>query len=144
MRLSKLADYSTVLMCRMATRPELTYSASQLAAEAGLPLPTVAKLMKLLARAGLLASVRGGKGGYLLARGPEAISLAEVIRAVDGPLGLIECSIAPGRCSIEGGCGIRVNWGVVNAAVIQALGGVSLKQMNSGPTAMKTLQRVRL
>ncbi len=143
MRLSKLADYATVLMCRMAARPELTYSASQLAGEAGLPPPTVAKLMKLLARAGLLTSLRGGRGGYLLARGPEAISLADVIRAVDGPPGLIECSIHPGRCSLEGGCGIRANWGVVNAAVIQALRDVSLEQMNGGPAAMAGLRRLR-
>jgi FeS assembly SUF system regulator len=130
LRLSKLADYATVIMCRMARRPEDVLSAAQLSNEVGVPLPTVAKLMKLLCRSGLLVSIRGGRGGYRLARGPERISMAEVISAVDGPLALTECSAGSGLCSMEDNCGIRVNWGVINRAIVQALGNVSLAQMN--------------
>jgi FeS assembly SUF system regulator len=131
LRLSRLADYATVLMCRMAGQPETIWSASQLATGAGVPSPTVSKLLKQLARSGLLNSLRGGRGGYQLARGPETISLADVIAAVDGPLGLTECAAHPGNCAIEDGCGIRSGWTAINMAVVGVLTNMTLDKMRS-------------
>ena len=128
LRLSKLADYATVIMCRMALQPEAPCSAARLAAALDVPQPTVAKLLKLLTRAQLLTSVRGGKGGYLLARHPATISMADVISAIEGPPGLTECITSPGSCSIESTCDMRRGWSAINSVVVGALAAVSLAQ----------------
>jgi FeS assembly SUF system regulator len=131
LHLSKLADYATVLMCRMATQPDIAYSAAKLATALDVPQPTVAKLLKLLARAQLLTSVRGGKGGYLLARSPATISLADVITAIEGPPGLTECITSPGTCSLEKSCDMRRSWSAINSVVVGALADVSLAQVGA-------------
>lgn len=129
LRLSKLADYATLIVSRMARRPDEAYSAARLAEALEVPRPTVAKLLKLLMQAGLLTSVRGGRGGYLLARSAAKISLADVITAIDGPPGLTECITSPGTCSIESSCGMKCSWSAINQVVIGALASVSLDQV---------------
>jgi FeS assembly SUF system regulator len=140
LRLSKLSDYATVLMCRMAAQPDAAYSAAKLAAALDVPLPTVAKLLKLLARAELLSSVRGGKGGYLLARSAAAISLADVITAIDGPPGLTECITSPGTCSIESSCDMRRSWSAINDVVVGALADVSLAQVGGMQAPLRRMR----
>ena len=68
LRISKLTDYATVILARLAAEPERRFTAAQLAAETRLALPTVSKLLKQLHRSGLVQSTRGLHGGYLLAR----------------------------------------------------------------------------
>ena len=76
----------------MARDPSGRYgSASELAEEVRLPLPTVSKILKLLTREGLLESHRGIKGGYSLARPAEEISMAEIIACLEGPIAITEC-----------------------------------------------------
>lgn len=137
LRLSKLADYATVIMCRMARQPDEAYSAARLAEALDVPQPTVAKLLKLLARAGLLDSIRGGKGGYLLARGAAEISLADVISAIDGLPGLTECITSPGTCGLEGSCDMRHNWPAINQVVVGALASVSLAQVGASRAPLR-------
>jgi FeS assembly SUF system regulator len=131
LKLSRLADYATLLMCRMTQDAEAAQSAAQLAQALGLPLPTVAKLLKRLTRAQLLYSERGGKGGYRLARSAASITLVDVISAVDGPLALTQCVSAPGSCAIELSCETRDHWTAINRAVNGVLSGVSLAQLGS-------------
>lgn len=131
LKLSRLADYATVLMCRMTREPEAAQSAAQLAEALGLPPPTVAKLLKRLTQAELLSSERGGKGGYRLARSAASISLVDVITAVDGAPALTPCVSAPGQCSIEASCEIRDHLAAINRAVSGVLSGVNLAQLGS-------------
>lgn len=131
LKLTRLADYATVLMCHMAREPETAQSAAQLAEALTLPLPTVAKLLKRLARAELLVSERGGKGGYRLARGAASISLVDVITAIDGAPALTQCLSAPGHCSIEASCEMRGHLAAINRAVSSVLSGVKLTQLVS-------------
>ena len=99
-RLSRITDYGIVLMVQLArdTGGEARNS-RHLAAEAGLPAPVVSKVLKSLARAGLLESQRGSKGGYALARVAADISVPEMITALEGPISLTECTLHPGACS---------------------------------------------
>ncbi|HEY3131150.1 MAG TPA: SUF system Fe-S cluster assembly regulator [Acidobacteriota bacterium] len=128
--MSKLTDYGIVLLTYFANHPEGSeYSARQLAAETHLPLPMVGKILKLLAREGLLVSHRGASGGYRLARTPEKISVAEAIAAMEGPIAVMECIDAPGMCMHEGRCCVRGNWHKINATVVKALQGISLVDM---------------
>src|SRR5687767_3559958 len=131
-RLTKQTDYGIVLLTRMALHPERQTNAPELAAEAGLPLPTVSKILKLLTHQELLVSHRGVKGGYGLARPPAEISVAEIIAAIEGPIAITECiehSPSAGECAQEPVCPNRSNWQVINAAVRQALYGITLADM---------------
>jgi FeS assembly SUF system regulator len=129
LRLSKLADYGTVVLTAMVHEPQRSRSAAEIAAAIHVPAPTVSKILKILARGGLLASVRGAKGGYLLALPPEQISLVDIINVMDGPIGMTECSVTPGLCLQESGCAVRANWRRVNHAVLGVLREITLDQM---------------
>ena len=140
MRLSSLADYAVVMLTAAArhARPvggeDVRLSAALLAEETGVPLPTAQKLMGRLAAAGLLTSARGTGGGFRLARDPGAISLAEIIEAVEGPIAMTAC-VDHGRhdCGLEAECHVRPHWTAVNSAVKGALGGVSLATLAGAP-----------
>lgn len=129
LRPSKLADYATVIMTDLARDPARLRNAADLAAETHLAAPTVSKVLKRLAREGLLVSIRGAHGGYRLARMPADITMAEIIAALEGPLGLTDCAAHNGRCGIESRCGVRGNWLRINLAVQRALEGVTLAAM---------------
>ncbi|HEX8987293.1 MAG TPA: SUF system Fe-S cluster assembly regulator [Rhodocyclaceae bacterium] len=129
LRLSKMTDYGTVIMAQMAMRPDEIFSASEIAAAAGLAATTASKILKTLARHQLLRSVRGAKGGYMLARPPERISVAEIIAAMEGAVAVTECGIGPSRCAQEARCPSRNNWRRLNQMVSGMLGGVSLLDM---------------
>jgi FeS assembly SUF system regulator len=132
-RLSSLADYAVVMMGAAARHcGGGRTSATELAEETGIPLPTAQKLVSLLTRAGLLKSVRGAGGGIKLARPSAAISLADIIEAVEGPIAMTAC-VETGRhdCALEGNCSVQPHWGAVNDAVRGALGGVTLATLSA-------------
>ena len=129
LRVTKLTDYASVVLTVLASDPAAVLSASELAERAGLEVPTVAKLLKPLAQAGLVEGFRGANGGYKLARDAADISLVEIVEAMEGPLGMTECSVHAGQCGIEDSCGVRANWRRINDVVADALRGVSLAQM---------------
>lgn len=129
LRISKLADYGTVVMTSMARAPDRVHSAADVALRTGLALPTVSKLLKTLARNGLLVSLRGARGGYVLVRSPREISVAQVIVAIEGQIGMTECSGAPGLCTQESGCSVRANWQKINHVVVRVLQQITLEQM---------------
>jgi len=129
-KLSRLSDYGIVLMTQLAARPGVLTRAPDLALTSNLPVPTVSKVLKALAQDGLLESQRGTKGGYALVRPAEEISVAEIIRALEGPIALTECAVdAGGSCEIEPSCPTRTNWVRINHAVIGALEGITLSEM---------------
>jgi FeS assembly SUF system regulator len=138
-RLTKQSDYGIVLMTHLASTPGRQFSAPELAAELQVPLPITSKVLKLLARGGLLASHRGVKGGYCLARQPEEITVAGIISALEGPIAITECiehspagalaGVAYGDCSREPFCAVRANWQLINHAVQRALAGITLADM---------------
>ena len=131
MRLSSMADYAVVTMSAAARHcGSARVSAAQLAAETGLPVPTVQKIVSTLTAAGLLRSSRGVGGGLKLARPAAAISLADIVEAVEGPIALTSC-VDNGKhdCSLEGSCTVRPHWGVVNAAMRGALADVPLTRL---------------
>ncbi len=129
LRISKLTDYGTVIMTYLARENGRLHAVSEIAAEVGVAAPTVSKILKQLVREGLVVSYRGVKGGYALARRPEAINVIEIIDALEGRVGLTECGSSPGLCAQESACSIRTNWQRINGAVREALAGVTLAEM---------------
>jgi len=131
-RLTKQADYGILLMTQFARAGHAgIFSASDLALKSGLSLPMVNKTLKLLMKAGLLVSTRGVNGGYQMSRDAGAITLEEVIAAVDGPIALTECHEHGGadECGISSHCPTRLNWGIINDALRDSLSGITLLQM---------------
>jgi FeS assembly SUF system regulator len=134
LRLTNLADYAVVIMVHAAHSAAARHSAASVAGETGLPVPTVAKVTGLLARAGLLVSQRGATGGFQLARPAGEIDVATIIEAVDGPIALTQC-VEPrtADCSLEGSCVMREPWQIINRTVRDALAGVRLDQLTHAP-----------
>jgi len=129
MRLGKLTDYATVILSFMAKQQSHMYAAMEISTATGIALPTVSKILKSLVRAHLLSSVRGAKGGYALLKGPENITVASVITALEGPISLTECSSTDHSCEQVSACQIGNNWRVVNQKIQQALESVTLADM---------------
>lgn len=130
-RLGKLTDYGLLLMTCMARHPEDSlHTARDLSAESRLPLPTVSRLLKQLHHGGFLVSHRGVRGGYSLARDSQAISVAEIVTVLEGPIALTECSSdVAGSCELERRCPMKSNQRVISQAVRGALESVTLADL---------------
>jgi len=132
-RINKLTDYAVVLLVDMA-RTERVRAAQEIAAETGIPAPTVAKVMKALVRGGLVSSTRGASGGYVLARPAGRIAVADMIEALEGPISMTACvGDADDCCDREGFCPMAGHWNKVNRAVRSALERISLADLASVP-----------
>lgn len=127
-RMTKLTDYSIMLLTHFAREPKAMLSARELATVAHLPLPTVRKIMKALAHRGLLEAHRGVKGGFNLARHPDKVNLADIISALEGPIAITQCS-GEQRCRLENCCPVRSNWRKINRIVLDALRRITLSEM---------------
>lgn len=145
-RMTKVTDYGFILLTYMAAMDARgVYNARDLAQTTHLPLPMVSKILKALARGGILTSHRGVKGGYTLARAPEDVQALQIITALEGPIAITECigetpdAPGDGSCMIEMLCPIRVNWQRINQAVRGALEGITLHEMTQ-PLRMPLLR----
>jgi len=145
LRITKQTDYGIVLLTTLAADQERLVTSPDLASETSLPQPMVAKILKLLARAGILESHRGVNGGYCLARSPEELSVAEVINALEGQIAITECTDdTPGLCSQETVCSVRSNWNRINLAIQDALDRISLAEMTGAVRVPRPTRLVQL
>ncbi|MDP9126957.1 MAG: SUF system Fe-S cluster assembly regulator [Pseudomonadota bacterium] len=129
-RLSRLTDYAVTLLTQMVSEGKGYWAASDLGTKSGVPLPTVSKILKQLAKTGIVSAQRGAAGGYKLVRPGEKISIAAIIEAMDGPIALTDCAEGSAHaCRVEPICPMSGNWNKVNRAVRDALETVSLADM---------------
>lgn len=129
-RISKLADYSVVVLAALASYSGDMMSVSALSGETKLPEPTISKVLKLLSKNGIVASTRGINGGYTLSYKPEDITVERIVTAVDGPIAVTAC--ADGSmpdCHVGDSCPVRGRWDDVNMALRNALSSVTLADM---------------
>lgn len=129
LRISKLTDYAMVIMSYLALDPAAIASAAQITREVHLSLPTVSKILKILCDAELVASFRGTGGGYQLSRPAHAITVADVVVAIEGKLAMTECCLSGKTCALDSLCSIKDNWQVINKVILTALAGLTLKDM---------------
>jgi FeS assembly SUF system regulator len=134
-RLSRLADYAVVLMTHIAASKAEVHNAVEVAAATGLPPPTVAKVLKALAHGGLLQARRGARGGYVLSRPADTLTVAEIVSAIDGPIALTHC-VKPGagNCEVERACPSRSGLNRINTAIRTALEAVTLAELVPPPS----------
>jgi FeS assembly SUF system regulator len=128
LRLSKLTDYATVILARLACDRD-RQTAARISEQTHIGLPTVSKLLKQLHRAGLVESTRGQRGGYQLARPARQISAAAILDAMEGPLALTECAGNHSQCDLHGNCGVGGSWQRINLAIRRALEEVTLAEL---------------
>lgn len=139
-RLTNLADYAVVVMTAAAKSGGLRLSAGAVSAMTGLPSPTVAKVMGLLARGDLLASTRGVAGGFALARPAAGITVADIVEAIDGPVALTQCVEHSAACALHSGCAVRPHWPLINGAVREALAAVSLAEIAGTSASVRVIE----
>jgi FeS assembly SUF system regulator len=129
-RLTKEADYGIMLLVHIASHPlRQVHTAREVAEFSGLPLPMVSKILGNLGRGEILTGHRGAGGGYSLDKDPKSLTVAQVIRAIEGPISMVQCGAEPGACDHETACPTRVNWGRINQQVEQALEQVPISEM---------------
>ncbi len=135
-RLSNLADYAVVMLAAAARKGEglgARVTATELAGTTKVPLATAQKVLGQLAAAGLLTSGRGSRGGFALARPAAAISVADIVEAMEGPIALAGCvTEADTPCALTDHCRVKPHWPSINDAVRGALAGVSLAHLSAG------------
>jgi FeS assembly SUF system regulator len=127
-KISKLADYSIHIVHALMNEHDCA-SAAKIAKKTLIPEPTVSKILKKLAEAGLLISLQGPKGGYQLSKSAEKISLAELITAMDGKPAMTECCKTAYDCARDGICGQKNNWKKINKKIMAVLEGISVSEM---------------
>ncbi len=132
---SRMTDYSVVVLsCFVKGQLKKILKASLISDKTGIPLPTVSKVLKVLAKGNVIKSHRGVDGGYSLERLPFEISMEEIVLAVDGPLKLTSCirqvdnCCVSHKCGTVGGCPMRTNWDKVNTKVAKVFQSISLDE----------------
>ncbi len=141
-RFGKLTDYAMLIMSHMAKEPHSILSATSLAEVASLSTPTVSKVLKMLAEAGLVSSIRGADGGYRLTRPAQAISLVDVIAAMEGEFAMTECCEKLDTCVINGKCLLRENWRKINSTIQSFLAELTILDMLEPLSLPNSLQRL--
>lgn len=129
LRISRLTDYGTLLLAHLSCNEASPSSAADVAQATGIAAPTVSKLLKLLAKAGLVTSTRGAQGGYQLSRDAREISAADIIDALEGPVHITECSADDSHCDLESVCNVGGAWQRINVAIRRALGDINLSEL---------------
>lgn len=128
---SKMTDYSfLVLSLFLFNNKEEKFSALEISKKVNLPLPTVTYILKKLTSGGLLSSIRGAKGGYILNRVAKEISLYDVMLCIDGEVYIAECvDGSDNECSTLNSCFLRGNWNTVNDKIIELLKEITAIEM---------------
>jgi len=132
--LSRKADYALIALSHLARDPDQVFSCREIASRYRVPLSTLTNTMKELARAGILMSERGARGGYGLARAAERTTLYDIIEAVDGPPSLVQCieggdASGNGRCDIAETCPVRLPVRRIHDRLVAVLREVTLAEI---------------
>ena len=137
LRLSKKADYALMAMKHLALRADGSSASAREIAEAyDIPVELLAKVLQRLVHRGLLTSQQGTRGGYVLARPAQQISVADVIQAVDGPVAVTACSTDGEQCEQYSKCNVRDPLWRIKDRILSALATCSLQEVASEPPPM--------
>jgi len=134
LRLSKKADYALMAMKHLAQKRDVSStSAREIAEQYDIPIELMAKVLQRLVRIGLLASTQGTRGGYALGRPATAITVADVIQAIDGPFTVTACSTDKHDCEQYNKCSIRDPLWTIRERIVEALGTVTIAEIATEP-----------
>ncbi len=129
MRLSARADYAVRACIELALRPDQQLSAEAVAMHADLPAKFLEAILVELRRAELIKTQRGPKGGCMLARSPSAITVAEIVEAIDGPIGTVRGEAPDALHYPPSAAVLQGVWISLAEDVKKLLGGVTLDDL---------------
>ena len=143
LKINKIADYASVILVNLSHATAVSQSASDISGRTQIAHPTVSKILKLLNDAGLVVSQRGVNGGYLLARDPGAITLAQVMAAVDNSACLTGCSGTTPNCEIKNSCVVSENWQLINQVVQSLFESVTVADLGGDLTLRSLVDKLK-
>src|SRR5512134_1344579 len=147
LRISKKADYALMAMKHLALKTDQgsASSAREIAEQYDIPIELMAKVLQRLVRSGLLASHHGTHGGYQLGRAADAISVADVIQAIDGPLQVTACSTDDEQCDQFAKCNVRDPLWRIKERILEALRSCTIAEIaaDGTTTAVQTAVLLR-
>lgn len=130
MQLTLKGDYAVRVIVDLATQPAgASVRTEDLGRRTGVPQAYLSKIIQALARVGLVRTQRGTRGGIALLEAPQAITLRQVIEAVEGPIYLNRCLIRPGQCPRDSFCPVHPVWARIQAMVTRELESVRVKDL---------------
>lgn len=131
--LTKRADYAIrAVVALAAAAPDERLSVRRIAADRAIPVRFLPLVMTDLVRAGLVEGMAGRTGGYRLARPSNAISLLEVIEAIEGDSRRTTCVLRGGPCNVNGVCDVHEVFAATQAAMLRELGGATIARLVAG------------
>ena len=129
MKLSKRTRYALRVMFRIALNPpEEPAQISEISKVERISEKFLSQIMIPLRSSGLVTSVRGAQGGYLLSRSADRITVYDVMEAMDGPMELLEC-VSDESCELKSSCTARRVWETLNERIIDTVSGIALSDM---------------
>lgn len=132
MRVSARADYAVRAALELAVRPDAWTKAEAIAEAQRLPLPFLVQTLAQLRLEGIVETKRGAEGGYRLARPASQVSVADLVRAVDGPLASVAGTLVEDLEYDGSAAALRDTWVALRCAIRSVLVGVTLDQLLEG------------
>ena len=121
LRSTRLADYAVAVIYEMAQKRDSIYSSSCLSEVTKIAKSTLEKILKLLVKGGVLGSVRGASGGYVLKTLPEEISLLQIINAIEGEINITSCAVSEDSCNLTANCNVKEGWNIIENTIKNSL-----------------------
>ena len=130
-KVSRMADYAILLVCKMSNDENKVYSSQELSIITSLKITTISKILTKLTKANVTDSIRGVSGGYKLTMQAEDISVGNIIDIIDGKVALTVCveESENHNCDLVSLCPSQSNWQIINNTVREALNSVSIAEM---------------
>ena len=130
MKLSTRTRYGTRILLELARNSEKApIQVSEIASHQDIPVKYLEQLIRVLKQADLVTSVRGAKGGHMLAKPPETISLGQIVRLFEGQADLVECVSSPEKCRISDDCNVRKAWKEATSVLFKSLDAITIADL---------------
>ncbi len=130
MKLSTKTRYGARILIELALQKNQgAVQVSKIASRQKIPAKYLEQLLRKLKIAGIVESVRGPKGGHILAKNPNHISLGQVVRLFEGQTDLVDCISFPEKCEMAAECLVRNAWYDATAALYEKLDGISIADL---------------
>lgn len=130
MKLTRATDYALILLSHLARlEPGMNTSVKKIAMCSGVPKRFLAIIVHRLSTLGMIISVKGMNGGIRLGRPSSKITLRDVVEAIEGPIGFVECQKQVGLCQLEDNCSTKPFWDAVHENILKSLSATTIEDL---------------
>jgi Rrf2 family protein len=130
MKLSTRSRYGTRLLVDLARNSDKTpIQIGEISKRQEISVKYLEQLIRPLKKAGFVTSVRGARGGHMLAKKPEKIRLGDIVRLFETHTDLVDCVSQPNKCPMSDDCRVRLAWQEATEVLYQKLDGVTIADL---------------